>query len=106
MSDTIKEETFKLEIDGKAVTVTVKPFELIKKKREPLSDDELKSLYDEHVQHPDDHWKGRAIAHVAPEIADDVTEAMNYYGSIVDSRRELKSGLIKLYSRGYWDHGF
>ncbi|MAH47723.1 hypothetical protein CMI37_18020 [Candidatus Pacearchaeota archaeon] len=66
----------------------------------------MKSLYDQHIEHPDDHWKGRAVAKVAPEIAGEVEEAMNYMGSIVDSRRELKNGLVKLYSRGYWAHRF
>ncbi len=70
------------------------------------SSEELDALYKKHVKHPKGHWKGPAVAYVKPELVPAVTEAMDYFGSIVDSERLLKSGLVKLYSRGYWAHGF
>jgi hypothetical protein len=68
--------------------------------------EELRELYKKHVQHPDGHWKGRAVAYVDPEIASSVAEAMDFMGSIVQSFRNLKSGKVKLYSKGYWANGF
>lgn len=67
----------------------------------------LRKLYNDHVKHPDGHWKGRAIARlVPPELADDVAEAMDFFGSIVDERRSAYAGTVTLFSRGYWAHGF
>lgn len=96
--------------------------------------EELRKLYNDHVQHPGGHWKGEALAIVPPEIADDVAEAMDFHGSIVDLRSTLHAerdvileeqglthsflsvGTIKkwpvpkghvwIYSEGYWAHGF
>ncbi len=88
--------------------------------------EQLRAIYNEHVRHLDD-WKGRAVACVPAEIADDVCEAMNFMGSLVDVKRvcvdnvpfrlgykgngtpvdiEKKVGLILIWSRGYRAHGF
>ena len=66
----------------------------------------LRKLYNEHVTHPDGHWKGQAIARVPTTLADDVAEAMDFVGSVVDKRREVVAGTVTLFSRGYWAHGF
>jgi hypothetical protein len=67
----------------------------------------LRKLYTEYVEHPDGHWKGRAIARCVPaELADDVAEAMDFVGSIVDWRSLDYAGTVTLFSRGYWAHGF
>ena len=67
--------------------------------------DRLRALYTEHVTHPDGHWKGSARAVVPKEIADEVQKAMNFMGSLVDSRQEVE-GWVLLTSLGYWAHGF
>jgi hypothetical protein len=67
----------------------------------------LRGLYTKHVEHPDGHWKGQATAYVPEELADDVAEAMDFVGSIVDERHPRNpDGHVTLYSRGYWAHGF
>lgn len=67
----------------------------------------LRKLYNEHVKHPDGHWKGRAIARLVPaDLADDVAEAMDFVGSIVDQRRPAYAGTVTLFSTGYWAHDF
>jgi len=66
----------------------------------------LRVLYNEHVQHPDGHWKGTASATVPEDLADDVAEAMEFMGSIVDERINQADGTVSLYSTGYWTHGF
>lgn len=73
----------------------------------------LRTLYKEHVRHPETpinpegHWKGRAEAIVSSEIADDVAEAMEFVGSIIDFRGESPDGeRVALVSKGYWAHGF
>ena len=64
-------------------------------------------LYNQHVRHPDGHWKGRAECIVPFEIADDVAAAMNFFGSIVDFRQDTGCGQpVVLISKGYWAHGF
>ena len=71
--------------------------------------EELRALYREHVEHPDGHWKGRATAVVPVEVVDDVVEAMDFMGSIVDQRYECDSADGRkaiLISNGYWAHGF
>lgn len=65
----------------------------------------LREMYNKHVKHNDGHWKGPCWAVVPTEIADDVAEAMNFMGSIVDARNEFV-GSVLLSSRGYWAHGF
>ena len=67
----------------------------------------LRKLYSEHVEHPDGNWKGRAIARLVPaDLADDVAEAMDFVGSIVDTRRPAYAGTVTLFSTGYWAHDF
>lgn len=70
--------------------------------------DVLVALYSEHVKPltAGGHWKGPCFAEVASDIAADVAEAMLHMGSIVDDRQELAGGLVRLYSEGYWAHGF
>jgi len=65
----------------------------------------LRSLYSEHVIHPegDKNWKQGAYAVVDAEIADDVEEAMGFIGSIVDERQE-DNGRVYLRSDGYYHH--
>lgn len=72
----------------------------------------LQQLYKEHVRplpfgpKKETHWKGPCAAEVPVAIADDVAEAMDFMGSIVDDRRDLPGGNVRLYSEGYWAHGF
>lgn len=72
----------------------------------------LRRLYSEHVRplpfgpKKETHWKGPCAAEVPAAIANDVSEAMTFMGSIVDDRRELPGGFVRLYSEGYWAHGF
>ncbi len=72
----------------------------------------LQQLYKEHVKplpfgpKKETHWKGPCVAEVPANIAGAVAEAMNFMGSIVDDRRDLPSGLVRLFSEGYWAHGF
>jgi hypothetical protein len=72
----------------------------------------LQQLYKEHVKplpfgpKKETHWKGPCAAEVPAALASDVAEAMHYMGSIIDDRRDLPGGLVRLYSEGYWAHGF
>lgn len=72
----------------------------------------LQQLYKEHVRplpfgpKREVHWKGPCAAEVSATIADDVAQAMDFMGSIVDDRRDLPGGRVRLYSEGYWAHGF
>ena len=72
----------------------------------------LRSLYKEHVRplpfgpKKEVHWKGPCAAEVPAAIASDVADAMNFMGAIVDDRRSLPDGIVRLYSEGYWAHGF
>lgn len=84
--------------------------------------DYLRLLWDTHVQYgqqnvaalaakgiaytPD--WKGPCYANVPMNIGDDVAEAMEFMGAIVDSRTPITdgTGMIALFSRGYRAHGF
>lgn len=74
--------------------------------------DMLRRLYREHVKplpfgpNKELHWKGPCAAEVPAALAHDVEAAMDFMGSIVDDRRELPGGLVRLYSEGYWVHGF
>lgn len=68
--------------------------------------EELRALFAEHVRELDDDWKGRVLARVPATIADDVAEAMDFMGAIVDERKVLPSGRVHLYSNGYRAHGF
>ena len=67
--------------------------------------DELRALYREHVKHP--HGRhGPAWALVPTKIADDVAEAMDFIGDIVDEREDWPAGQTFLRSDGYSAHGF
>lgn len=68
--------------------------------------DELRRLYEQHVRHREGHWKGFAEAVVPKALAGDVAEAMNFMGSIVDGEEPEDGGNVRLWSRGYWAHGF
>jgi hypothetical protein len=72
--------------------------------------EELRALWDAHVVELDGHWKGRVKAVVHETIADDVAEAMEFMGALVDFRRLTSSGpmagFVLLKSNGYWAHGF
>ena len=67
----------------------------------------LRALYREHVK-PDQQgeWKGPCRALVPAMIADDVADAMDFFGSIVDARQGRAGAMVELFSRGYWAHGF
>lgn len=70
--------------------------------------EQLQALYKEHVKslEEDGHWKGRCYADVPAELVDDVREAMDYMGSLVDNEQPLAGGGTRLHSEGYWAHGF
>lgn len=105
--------------DGTLIEVNI-PTEMPSNERA----DYLRALYNEHVVHPSGHWKGRAAAVVPPELADDVADAMDFHGSVVDYRgtssgipwlvvdgkRSIQltcpKGHVQLFSKGYWAHGF
>ena len=109
MNNSNQETITSLELQGQTITITVGDGLLLTVPKNVPSNERasyLRALYDKHVSHPDDHWKGRAVAKVNADIADDVAESMDFMGSIVDSRQTMKGGLIKLYSDGYWAHGF
>ncbi len=86
--------------DGTLVNIEV-PLNLPSEERA----EELRELYTKHVKHNEGHWKGPCWAVVPTELADDVAEAMNFMGSIVDARNEFV-GSVLLSSRGYSAHGF
>lgn len=65
----------------------------------------LRDLYNKWVLHPDGAWKGPAVAEVPAKLANDVAEAMDFMGSIVDERTKV-GNKVRLYSKGYWAHGF
>lgn len=69
--------------------------------------DVLRDLYRTHVKSLDasGHWKGPCEARVPHAIADDVADAMDFMGSIVDTRMTF-ADCVWLYSEGYWAHGF
>lgn len=106
-------------LTGKIIPVTLTvPMDLPTEARA----DYLRKLWSEHVQYgqknvaemaargiaytPDP--KGPCYANVPADIADDVAEAMDFMGAIVDDRRPITdgSGRIALFSRGYRAHGF
>jgi hypothetical protein len=68
----------------------------------------LRALYTEYVKplSADKHWKGPCEAIVQTELAMLVEEAMDFMGSTVDSHEARPDGTTRLYSRGYWAHGF
>jgi hypothetical protein len=93
---------------GKPTITMVIPASIPSQDRSTL----LRQLYGEHVKplpfgpKRETHWKGPCAAEVPAAIADDVTEAMDFMGAIVDDRRDLPGGRVRLYSEGYWAHGF
>jgi hypothetical protein len=70
--------------------------------------EELRALVQEHMKplEPEFGWKGAVEAVVPEEIAADVAEAMCFVGAIVDEEMELGDGTVRIYSDGYWAHGF
>ena len=71
--------------------------------------EQLRALYTKHVKSlgEDGHWKDECEAIVSgPKLVADVREAMDFHGSLVDQEDELPSGRVRLYSEGYWAHGF
>ena len=71
--------------------------------------EQLRALYDEHVEHPERAefgWKGACEATVPAAIADDVREAMDFMGSLVDDEGDAGGGKVRLFSEGYYAHGF
>lgn len=88
--------------DGDTIAIRVPTAELPSDERAEY----LRSLFAEHGRELDDHWKGRILARVPATLADDVAEAMEFMGAIVDERKVLPSGRVHLYSTGYWAHGF
>jgi hypothetical protein len=70
--------------------------------------DYLQTLWSTHVKFAGQDWKGPCYANVPGEIADDVAEAMEFMGAIVDTRNPITdgSGQVALFSKGYRAHGF
>lgn len=100
--------------DG-SVTVTVREF--TPRKRRGRTDlnrrsnewyEYLHKLAQDHMQtvEPGGHWKGPTFAIVDENIADDMAEAMDFVGALVDGESKVEGGKVRLYSEGYWAHGF
>ncbi len=68
--------------------------------------DYLRALFDAYGRQLDGHWKGRIEATVHVDLATDMADAMDFMGAIVDRKRTLTSGMVRISSRGYWAHGF
>lgn len=89
--------------DGTEITIVVPDVE-------PISDaraDELRELFRRHSLEIDGHWKGALEAWVPTDRADDVAEAFEFMGALIDERRTTAGGRITyLFSKGYWAHGF
>ena len=90
------------------VKITLATGSLLSPVAKRRSGDELQALFQEHVRHlePDCGWKGRVEAVVAPDLVDGVREAMNFMGALVDDESPAPDGRTRLYSEGYWAHGF
>ena len=63
-------------------------------------------LYKKFVKPDGDHWKGPCTAIVHPLVQSDMERSMGYHGSIVDKRTIREDGMVVLWSKGYWAHGF
>ena len=87
--------------DGTPVKVNV-PTTLLSEER----GDYLRGLFSKYVFELDGHWKGRVKATVPTTLADDVAEAMEFMGALVDKRSDVGMGVTALFSEGYWAHGF
>lgn len=70
------------------------------------SEKRWEKLYEDYVTHPDGHWKGRAVALAPNGLADDIRDAMDFMGSLVDEEVQLENGWTLLASAGYWARGF
>jgi hypothetical protein len=68
----------------------------------------LEGLWREHVRLMDgDDWKGRVNAVVPSNLANDMAEAMENNGALIDKRVNFLMGhMTYLYSNGYRAHGF
>jgi hypothetical protein len=73
--------------------------------------EELREIFSEYSQFLEEDiyspWKGKVICIVErsdDETVDDVREAMNFIGAIVDSVEEQPDGSVKLFSGGYYHH--
>lgn len=71
----------------------------------------LRSIFSEYAQFLDDDlytpWKGPVVAIVDrsdDESVEDVEEAMDFIGAIVDEKEEMPDGSVKLFSKGYYHH--
>ena len=88
--------------DGTEVTIGIPA--------DPPSDDraeKLRLLYEQHVKPTSKYgWKGPCEAIVPRNLAADVADAMSLMGSIVDTETEMPGGKVRLFSEGYWAHGF
>lgn len=89
--------------DGTAVTIGVPA--------EPVTDEQrgdlLRKLYETHVKPLSKYgWKGPCEAVVPENLAADVADAMSFMGSLVDDEQTLPGGKVRLFSEGYWAHGF
>lgn len=95
--------------DGTPVKLTV-PVDLPTEERA----EHLRRLFAEYVHEDDDKlgWKGPVHAAVPDKMADDVAEAMEFMGCLVDERRPAPfkgthgEKYTFLASRGYYAHGF
>lgn len=54
------------------------------------------------------NWRGPCFCNAPADKADDIAEAMEFVGALIDSREPITDGTgrIALFSRGYWAHGF
>jgi hypothetical protein len=66
----------------------------------------LRELFRTHLVHLEDHWKAAVEAVVPTDMADDMADAMNFMGALVDAEFEAPGGNVRLVSDGYWAHGF
>ena len=66
----------------------------------------LRSLWAKHVKFLDDHWKGRVYALVDESISDDVAEAMDFNGALIEFTEDREGGKVYIFSEGYWANGF
>ena len=85
-------------------TATKKPYPTTTSARA----DYLLKLYSDYVRTvtPGNSWKASCAAVVPTALVGDVRDAMTFMGSYVDNETEIAPGVVTLYSRGYWAHGF
>lgn len=70
--------------------------------------EKLRRLWDRHVRVLDARigWRGPVEAIVSESVVGDVEEAMAFMGAIVDRIEPKGDGTVRLYSNGYFAHGF